>query len=149
MIKNEALQMFIESIDRKIDESQKVENTLNNLLRLIEILVEVKKVNYKIGKAVKSISNNCVYSKYKLNKVKEDVCRLYRKLDSLGSEYKEIEESIPVNAKYHTCIGTTFEVKKSLTTIEKGNLSSAKYFIRKFKYELENEELYKDNTQEK
>lgn len=143
MIKNKALQEFMDSIDRKIEESEKVNKTLNNLIRLIEIITEQKQLEEKVRELVLSISNNCVYSKNKLMKVKEGINNAYEKMDSLQKEFIKIEESLPIHDKYHSSIGTNFEVKKSLMAIRKGDFETARYFIEKFRYEVEYEKFYK------
>ena len=146
MIKNKALQEFMNSIDKKIEESDRVNKTLNDLLRLIEIITKQKQLERKVKELVVSISNNCVYSKSKLIKVKEGIYSIYEEMDSLHKEFNDIEESLPMHDKYYSSIGTNFEVKKSLMAIRKEDFETSKYFIEKFKYEVEHEKFYRDNS---
>lgn len=145
MMKNKALQEFMNSIDKKIEESEKVNKTLNNLLRLIEIIDNQKQLERKVKELVLSISNNCIYSKSKLIKVKEGISNTYEEMDSLQKEFTSIEDNLPIHDKYYSSIGTNFEVKKSLMAIRKEDFETARFFIEKFKYEIEYEKFYKEN----
>lgn len=147
-MKNNALEMFMQSIEMKIEESRTVSDTLDKLNRLIKIYSESKKVMSKITKSLNSIQSGCVYSESKLNLLKDNVCELYKKLESFENERDLIKKSLPLNAKYYNSMGSYFEVNKSLEAIEKGHVASAKFFIKKFKYELENEEVYKEEEEE-
>lgn len=140
---NKALDMFIESIDRKIDESRSVEKTISQLSRLIDIKLLQRELNNEIEKVILSVSNNCVYNLEKLTSVKELVVKNYNQLIELAEEFIKIESEIPVDDIYYTSIGTHFNVKRNLNHIKCDEEKTSMFFISKFKYELENESVYK------
>lgn len=140
---NKALDMFIESIDRKIDESRNVEKTISQLSRLIDIKLLQRELNNEIEKVILSVSNNCVYNLEKLTGVKELVVKNYNQLIELAEEFIKIENEIPVDDIYYTSIGTHFNVRRNLNHIKNDEEKTSMFFISKFKYELENESVYK------
>lgn len=144
-MKNQALEMFLNSIDKKIDESNKVNQTLSNLWRLTEIIDMRNKLHADISNLISSISNNCVYNTEKLIKIRRNVISIYSELESLNKEFENIKNSIPKNDKYFSLVNTNFDVRKNMRYLEEGNLSKVKYFIIKFRYELKNETLYRTN----
>lgn len=146
---NKALDMFIESIDRKIDESRSVEKTISQLSRLIDIKLLQRELNNEIEKVILSVSNNCVYNLEKLTNVKELVVKNYNQLIELAEEFIKIESEIPVDDIYYTSIGTHFNVKRNLNHIKCDEEKTSMFFISKFKYELENESVYKKESSNK
>lgn len=146
MKNNKALDMFIKSIDMKIDESRNVKNTITQLSRLIEIKLLQKRLSDEIEKLILSVSNNCVYNLEKLTNVKELVIKNYNELTELNEEFIEIENNIPVDDVYYTSVQTHFNVKRNLNHIKNNELETSMFFISKFKYELENESVYKKES---
>lgn len=143
MKNNKALKMFIESIDRKIDESKNAEKTISQLSRLIEITSFQKKISGEIEELILSVSNTCVYDLKKLTNVKESVIKKYNELTDLSKEFVEIEKNIPVDDIYYTSVRTHFNVRRNLNHIKNNELETSMFFISKFKYELKNESVYR------